>query len=493
MKMPDNPFEQPLAPQRVPNDGEPSVFVSPDRRVVPPDYVPPEVKINHRNFGLFAIADGARSSRSDAAARAAVTVAKALERHLGAALDTELDNLKKSRASEDRRPALRDQLVRDQMQLALREAHSLLFKGNQLSSNVRMRAEASVARMVDLSPSEKELFFALSGKESLYLVRDGTISHLGKQGSTVIVDDPGMLGEDDPATVIHQASLVPGDRLVLLGDGTSEVVRGSDLQDIVKQFGSKGPRAVERALQEFAKGRIEDPQNPDAKAGEISVVCWEAFPLAKKEPVHADRAVGLDVRRAELRMRLRGMAQDLDRARALSVPGPSGRELVGVKETVIRLEAEQAAAQLELFALDLSPRFKKGDVVSLAGQRQEIADVLPDGSYVAHTAGKPEDNRQKWTRWDLESSVSLDSLPIRAGDRMRVEGFITKPEDGWHVTDGMQPPGKVLFEDQGGAMHMTLPDSKVKEALRQAFTEARDAHRRLHYRRRQLEKLQKGT
>lgn len=480
-----SPFHEQHAPQRVPNDGEPTLFASPDRRAGLPTALTQETKINDRNRGLFAIADGATSPIGGAAA--GLTVAAELERQLGAVLDTKLENLAASHATEERRRVLAERLVEQSIELAFMEAHRRLTIANRENPALRLRSHATVARMVDLPFSQKELFFALSGKERLYLVRDGQVSRLGEQGHAATVD-PGVLGEDVPMTMVQKQMLEPGDRLVLLGDGAVGIVRGSTVEDTVKQFGGKGPRAVERALQEFAKGKIEDPQNPDAKAGEISAVCWEAFPMLKKTALAENYAMELDARRPVLQVRLRKIAADIERTKVLAKPDASGRQLIGAEETLVRLEAEHAAVTLELLSLDIPPRFSKGDHVSLAGAMWEVKD-LSEGKYILRNARTD----QTWlpSRWEFEKSVPVEELPVRPGDRIRVSGFTATQKDDWHIMDTTQPADRFLFEDGAQDKHMAVPAGLTRQALHDMISEGRTLQNQAFALKRHAEKTDK--
>lgn len=477
---PPNPFHETLAPQRVPNDGEPTVFASPDRRTELPGAITQETKINDRNRGLFAIADGALSTVGGAAA--GLTVAAELELRLGASLDIELERLAK------RPRALTEERVKQDIQFALMEAHRRLSEANQMNPRLRMRAQASIARVIDTpSSSEKELFFALSGKECLYLVRNGNVSRLGTQDGTVVVDRPGVLGEDNPVTVVHQASLEPGDRLVLLGDGAARALRDVDIQEAVAV--EKNSRALERDLQEFAKRRVEAPQNHDAKAGEISVVCWEAFPMLKKTAFVENHAMELDARRPILQVRLQKIAADIERTKVLAKPDASGRQLIGAEETLVRLEAERAAATLELLNLDVPPRFKKGDRVSVPGATWDVKDIS-GGKYVLYN----QRSDQTWlpSRWEFEKSLPTEDLPVHPGDRIRVSGFTATQKDDWHVMDTTQPADRFLFEDGAQDKHMAVPAGLTRQALHDMISEGRTLQNQAFALKRHAEKSKKG-
>ncbi len=469
-----NQYEEPQAPQRLPNDGEATVFASPDRhKEYPQGEKMQEIKIHDRLRGLFAITNGRASRTQDEGTEASFSVAKVLERQLGAPLDTILEHV-----AQSPKPHLVSEAVRQAIQSAFKESHRRLMLSNTENPGVHLRAHAAVARMIDVGPEEKTLFFSSNGKERLYLVRDGMVSQVG--ASSVMVE-PGQFGEDDPMTVIHEESLEPGDVLVLMGDGTAGAVRGADVEEAAKQFAGQGPRAMERALQEFAKNRMEDPQNHEAKSGEISVVVWEAFPRVKPAPKETADARPLDGRRARLQARVRELAADIERLKPLAHASPSGRELVSAADRLVALEAERAAAELDLLNLDVPPRFAVGQEV--AGWR--ITDYQEGKYYMELVRGEQV---RAQSRWAFEADIPAERLPVHAGDRIRVEGFTANQKDDWHVMDTTQPADRFLFEDGKNVQHMAVPAGKVRHSLADMIAKGKTLHNQAFALKRQMEK-----
>ncbi len=483
-----NPFaEKKLVPERVPNDGEPSVFASPDRRPVPAQAQTLETKLHDRLRGLFAVTDGEASTVGGHVA--ALSVAEELQRQLGAALDTKLENLANSRVPEDRRRALMEQLVTHSVELAQMEAHRRLFEANQQNPRLRLRAHAAVARMVEFAPDEKELFFTLSGKERLYLVRDGEVSRLGEQGGAAIVA-PGTLGEDIPLTVVHRETLEPGDRLFLLGDGAVRALRGVDVKEAAQE--AVDPRVLEQALQNFAKSKVEDPRNHDAKAGDLSVVSWEAFPARKTKPKSPEVRHEFSDRRALLRSRLAAAEQDIARARALGAGSASGRQLVGAQDLVNRREAEKASLEAELLALDIPPRFGSGDRVTLATGKSYVVKEYADGKYFLRDARSSADETLMRSRWEVETAVDPAQLPVKSGDRIRVGGFTAHVKDDWHVAGDAHPPDRFFFETNPGEPRMAVPAGPTRQALREMIANGRALENQAFALKRLVQKTERG-
>lgn len=481
-----NPFGEKPKVELVPNDGEAPVFATPERRGEQESKVLAETKLHDRIRGLFAIADGARSTAGGHIA--SLSVAEEFQRQLGASLDRKLENISASRASVERRPVLTEELVRQTMELAFMEAHNRLALTNRENPSLRLRAHGAVARMVDTGPNQKELFFALNGKEQLYLVREGAFSRLGEPGAVSV--DQGSLGEDAPLTVVRQETLEPGDRLVLLSDGAAVALNAADVEEAAERFAD--PRALEKALQDFAKSRMEDPKNPAAKAGDLSVIAWEAFPMEKPKPKAGQVAEAVSARRETLRRRAAKIGMDIESARRLSQPSPSGRQLFGAEDIVSRSLSEKTAIELELLALDIPPRFAKGDTVRLAtGKTYEVKDV-ENGTYYLRDPRSPSAGTLVRPRWEIEMAVDPAALPVRAGDRIRVEGFTGNAADDWHVMDRPQPADRFVFEDGRGIHQLAVPAGPTRQALHDMMREGSALQNQTFALKRQVEKTRGG-
>ena len=88
-------------------------------------------------------------------------------------------------------------------------------------------------------------------------------------------------------------------------------------------------------------------------------------------------------------------------------------------------------------------------------------------------------------------AVDPTVLPVRAGDRIRVEGFTATAADDWHVMDSTHPEGRFLFEDGKGAQHMSVPAHLTRQALHAMLQEGARLQNRAFALRRQVEKTKR--
>jgi PPM family protein phosphatase len=434
-----------------------------------------DAKVNNPERGLFVVADGVGGLEAgDMASR---VTAEVLFEDLGEELDLKIESIVKSRAPEDRKKALVDQLVRDQIQNAVRRAHSLVKqKAGELKGKMAATT-LSATKLVELPGGGQRLYVANVGDSRVYLVankrlhrltvddselvkgfKDGQITkeemrmldqHPGGKGdfdhdsrlkqyfrSSVVTEAVGYTKKPEQVSV-DAYDVNPGDRVVITGDGVHDTLLDSEILEHMTS--DQSALQTERNIQNSTDALIGRPAGRRrVKADDVSAVVVD---IGESGP---DREYLKHLPKPEVvtEFTLADARSDLETARgALSefeqTSTPSDRsEQSEHQARGLDLEAAEKRAEIMVAKMALSEleqnypaRFKGGDGVRV--WRDDFADPSYDPKLWTVDLYNPRTQEYQLSQFGSRAMRKVDRFTVEReqadtilseGDQINVDG-----------------------------------------------------------------------
>jgi serine/threonine protein phosphatase PrpC len=473
-----------------------------------------DVKLKNQGKGIFLVADGVSSASGWLAARA---TARIMYERLGEELDRGIENNSRE-ALENKENALDriTQFVASQMIAAIEQADTTI---RALTVNERIAGSAttlSLAKLVELSDGSggkiQRLFFTNVGDSRIYVQRKDTqlkritkddsrlqarveAGELTQQeadkldqvvdqsklerskrrhllGSNMITKFIGMGYAQAATAEVFYLDLQPGDRLVIVSDGVSDQILETEMQSSLDA--QTDDDQAEEALQNMAVTRSRDGLHPRAKGDDISALVHtigERGPSREYLKLESPSSRSQEV----LRDDRQNYKQALDRVRnqilmienqiaRLGMLEPKREKLIlmialeeahGTKNALVyHLEK----AQLEIFELDLPPRFHTGDQVEVwrddfdppSLDRSSWRVSQYDDSTRMYTVLGNGMQSQEVSRYELEKVQG--GLLARVGDVLPVENEQGVLEKGFKIIGIDEDSTVVLIQEKDGVL-----------------------------------------
>ncbi|MBI4435596.1 protein phosphatase 2C domain-containing protein [Candidatus Uhrbacteria bacterium] len=500
-----------------------------------------DVKLKNRERGLFLVADGVSGANGWLASR---ETARVMYEKLGETLDRAIENNLKEALRQGESPLDRiTTYVAAQMSAAVEQADARI---RAMVTNPEFKGSAttlSLAKLVELPDGKggtlQRLFFTNIGDSRIYVQRNGeklkqvtrddsALEHRVDMGEVTkeqarLIDqapDPARLppslhgyarqraiitksigmGLATKNQAVFTLDLRPGDRLVIASDGVSDQLLEIQIESRLHE--EEDDTRAEGSLQQGAMGMAVDGRHPRAKGDDIAALVHtigehgpdRAYLHSETQTQKTRETLEADLGRIRLghgraRQEILRASEELKALPRLA-PKPERLALMaayeGAKERESTYRYHLEKTQLDLFDIQLPPRFEAGERVnvwredfetpSLDRQMWTIAGYDPQSK--TYAVRGPGGVSREVSRYELETVQS--GLLVKLGDELPAKIAAGAMEDGFRVIafdrDGMV----VLMKETSGAIkRVRVKAQEVNERLFEQLYAAEQARQRM--------------